>query len=527
MTLNGGQIEELKKALSAAFLTENKLKMMLRKELNQRLNLVAQGDDYQEVLFNLIEWAESEGRLIELIRGASLNKPKNIILHNFVEGFITSNIKELLEDLLENNSELISLNLCHDLFKIIISINNLQLLVDKCCSVLPEGANFDRSEDIKDLENKELADSLKIFILLKLLVIDYPMFEGIPRLLWLAQELYKGHELENPLEQKLKQWIKKTELHCGCKLPELPEKSMSKKDNILNSYLMITIKPLSDQCRFIINGFLRMPRLIEVSNSTVDDIVPLDLVNLEEDGEQKGSLCTFKQIENKVVQFIREGERKLQTERKKQNVSSYNLTIEFFLPYQYLCEEVDLWRVSELDDLVPIGKNYRVVVRSYDRVENEYLENQLCKGWQRVKELLNLNNYDVSSHFENLSTVSNCNWKNLEMQLSESKIGLKLTCAPPDSQKEKQELFKAFLRGGIPIAIWTRRNNIPNIVSEIDNLLTKDSLTNLDYLFELIWRKRCKAHCDLTPKEHLGYHLAILCDNPERMPPLEVIPLRE
>ncbi|NEO97123.1 MAG: hypothetical protein F6K58_00075 [Symploca sp. SIO2E9] len=527
MKLNGVQTKKFKEALMSAFSNQDELKVMLFEELNQQLNWVVTNDNYKVVVFELIEWAVSQGRLIELMRGASRSNPNNQILQNFVRGFITSNIKELLKDLLENNNELVSLNICHDIFKIIISINNLQLLVDKCCSVLPEDAYFESPKDTEDLENKELVDSLKVFIIIKLLVIDYPMFEGIPRVLWFARDLCKGNQLKKSVEQKIKQWITSTEQYCGCNLPDLPEISVSRKDDTLNCYLMITIKPWSDQRRFLINGFLRLPSLIEESNYSLDDIVPVDLVDLEEDGEQKGSLCTFKSIENKVVQFLREGERKLKTEVKKLNFSCYNLTIEFFLPYQYLCEEVDLWRVSELDDLVPIGKNYRVIVRSYDRVENEYLENELRKGWQRVKQLLNLNTQDVSSHFENLNTVSNCNWKNLEMQLRESKIGLKLTCAPPDSQKQKQELFKAFLRGGTPIAIWTRCHNIPNVVSEIDNLLTKDSLTNLDYLFELIWRKRCKAHCDLTPKEHLGYHLAILCDNPERMPPLEANPLRE
>jgi hypothetical protein len=51
------------------------------------LDLVAGGDNYGEVLFNVITWAQSEGRIDELLEKALAEKPGNLDLKRFVEQF--------------------------------------------------------------------------------------------------------------------------------------------------------------------------------------------------------------------------------------------------------------------------------------------------------------------------------------------------------------------------------------------------------------------------------------------------------
>ena len=99
------------------------------------------------------------------------------------------------------------------------------------------------------------------------------------------------------------------------------------------------------------------------------------------------------------------------------------------------------------------------------------------------------------------------------------RLGLTITCGFPESNEEKKELFIAIIRGGVPIALWTRCNNFPDIEEGFDKLLTVNSLPDLSDLYESVWDLRKTAHAQLDKSQnYLGYHLGILCDNPNRVP---------
>lgn len=85
MKLEHRQKRQFREALLSAFRTKTKLKMMLSDELGESLDAVAGGENHTETIFELVEWAEAEGRLIELIRGARRNKPANKELQYFIE----------------------------------------------------------------------------------------------------------------------------------------------------------------------------------------------------------------------------------------------------------------------------------------------------------------------------------------------------------------------------------------------------------------------------------------------------------
>ena len=46
----------------------------------------------------------------------------------------------------------------------------------------------------------------------------------------------------------------------------------------------------------------------------------------------------------------------------------YELTIEIFLPLDYLCTAVEDWKIGDLFDEVPVGTRHRVMVRSCERL---------------------------------------------------------------------------------------------------------------------------------------------------------------
>ena len=100
------------------------------------------------------------------------------------------------------------------------------------------------------------------------------------------------------------------------------------------------------------------------------------------------------------------------------------------------------------------------------------------------------------------------------------KNGLKVTVAHPKSIRK--DLFRAILQAAIPIAIWIR-NDISQIdqVTEIDQVLT---FKPLRYLGESI--KKIRADADAQTEDHLGFHLALLWENPHRLTPNIMFELR-
>ncbi len=65
-----------------AFRSEKALEMMLSYELNWKLNQISGGNNYEEIVFSLIDYAEAQGQLIELLEAAKRANPGNPKLRN-------------------------------------------------------------------------------------------------------------------------------------------------------------------------------------------------------------------------------------------------------------------------------------------------------------------------------------------------------------------------------------------------------------------------------------------------------------
>jgi endonuclease G, mitochondrial len=87
MELRGDQFEQLRIALQRAYTAKSKLKLLVREELNERLDEIVGGNNLTETVTELVEWAEEQGRLVELVSAAILRNPGNTRLRLFVESF--------------------------------------------------------------------------------------------------------------------------------------------------------------------------------------------------------------------------------------------------------------------------------------------------------------------------------------------------------------------------------------------------------------------------------------------------------
>ncbi len=81
---NGERLQQFQKALLSAFPTTAKLKQMVRFRLDENLDAISTGN-LSEVVSNLIEWAEAEGKLEELLIAARKENPGNPALRKFDE----------------------------------------------------------------------------------------------------------------------------------------------------------------------------------------------------------------------------------------------------------------------------------------------------------------------------------------------------------------------------------------------------------------------------------------------------------
>jgi len=189
--------------------------------------------------------------------------------------------------------------------------------------------------------------------------------------------------------------------------------------------------------------------------------------------------------------------------------SSSKLTIEIFLPLDLINQSVDSWEIDdELGVPVTLGSQYKIVIRSYERILPTYL----YKGFWQEKWKIAQQLTDIEVGKTLIPGDSN-NLKRLFVELNKPDIiGLKLTTAPV--QTGKGSVFALILKTAIPVAIWLRQNLANNCHEKMDGLLQ----CGIHQLPENVKMKRLDAILE-PPDTHIGHHLSLLWENPDRLPP--------
>jgi hypothetical protein len=503
--LNGSQVEELREALSRAF-TEESLREMLRFRLDWRWDQIKDGETYESRLFNLIGKAESEGKIEQLILSAAKQQSKNSEIQRFIENNI-SNLIEFEANKLTADSLL-------ELLSILKTVSDFQVIGKLVRLILP-AMETHRPEETKDFSNSNLSNWFKCFTLLKILLEDYPVDrEQLPNILKFAKHLLKTAELDNSIEQQLKAWLKNIE-------PNFYDRDSESETNpvsgALKAYLMIAVNPeKKTQVRAIAS-------LLCISPTGVRKEIPVHL-NLE--SNERGVLCTMKRLPNFIGDFIQKSILLLENPDFLLGCDYYDdLTVELFLPIDYLCEPVDCWKIKNTwDNLVNLGCEHRLVVRSYDRLVKPSLKNAFSKSWHSAKEFLE-QKPDVASLQKKIQRLDkiDCDRLMLLQAELEQKIGLKVICALPKSEREMIHFLQVMLMSGIPIAFWIRCSELPSceVATVIDRFLTTQLLLNSCELLKQVKQERISAFsCEMLEK-HCGRHLSVLWDNWERRPTIE------
>ncbi|AVH63780.1 VMAP-C domain-containing protein [Nostoc sp. 'Peltigera membranacea cyanobiont' N6] len=323
----------------------------------------------------------------------------------------------------------------------------------------------------------------------------------------LSQDESLPEEIRNKLSNVAKNIVSKK--HPEEKTNKSSKDFFSDKEGLLESYLIATLERCDDDNeQFLLNAWLIIDDSVQVND--LSKFTSL----LNKDEQQQGTLCKFNDIPKQLNKFLKASLRHL---RGKQ----YQLIVEVFLPSDLIGTEVDRWKIYDpIVEEITLGIKYPIRLRSLERLDLEYLDSYLSdwyKYWNKVKTVLH--NEPIQELFAHLEEMETFNWKSLRSSLKE-KIGLKVTCAPPKAKTK--ELFKAILTATTPIAIWTRCD-IPNFdhVAAIDEILTFKPLC---HLCESVRLTREKA--DAQTEEHLGFHLALLWEDPHRLTPNVMLELK-
>ncbi len=512
--LIGQQIDKLEVVLRDAFVQEDDLKQMLRKRLDVRWDLIKKGDTYESRLYNLIEWFESEGKIKRFIIEVANCKSKNLNVQIFTEAYI--------DKLFEFDSDRLSAESLIELLTILKGIPDFMSVWGIGKKILPSNIEVDRAQEIQAFEQSELSSWFKCLTILKFLLEDYPTSKERPNIFIFVEHLSKSSLLEDVIKNQLKSWLQAIDPQQNATQTGLPS-SFNQVSGELQAYLMIVLSPEKSK-------MLRSLATLHCVAPTGD--VKEIPVNLDPQSKERGVLSTWKNVPQTVTKFIKQViSNELEKPANRLGCAYYTLTVELFLPHRYLNERVDQWEIEDsFGNLVPLIAEHRLVVRSQDRVEKPDLRNAFSKSWHRAKKILQENPQPASlrQNIEHLSELDCLRFGALQESLKE-KIGIKITCSLPQSQKEMLKFLQAMLGSGIPLAVWVRDRELSSseLEQRFDQFLTFDLLCNPCNLIETVKKQRVSAFDDSeNPQARWGRHLTILWDDFERMPVSEPLQSR-
>ncbi|MEU3465787.1 hypothetical protein ABZ721_38350 [Streptomyces sp. NPDC006733] len=189
--------------------------------------------------------------------------------------------------------------------------------------------------------------------------------------------------------------------------------------------------------------------------------------------------------------------------------------LEFILPWELLNEPVEWWhKESSSASPTPLVMDYAVAVRSLERLRRAAWHRPWRKKWEQLKE-----QPAESEAYRPRPTGDLSYFFHLERELKEDEHAVCLVLSqPPGGDETGRQEFLAGLRAGVPAMIWHRGDCADPLFREAVSQLVQDR--GLGSLAERAaqWRKEALALGPGAWDGHVGRHLAILLDDPERKP---------
>jgi len=332
--------------------------------------------------------------------------------------------------------------------------------------------------------------------------------------------------------ERIKSWL--DEANCDLKKTEiLPISEINKNSSCLPPILLIMIERLANgenQDTWNVRGqFKFRDELSEISLSR----------------DKKGFDCPkFEDIPRAIKAYIDY----LESEPQFRDKAIDELRIEVFIPIFDLHSNLDNWVIIyEEETPKSLVVNYRLFLRSRERIRKNSRIGSLKKGWERIDTFLRDNCREISKNIlaneikntqkSNIIEIGNnqiSNWKELEifMKNCSNLWGIILKGSLFVDKSERMRFFESIFDSGIPIAVWNW-DIIPSEVQfeqEFTQCLSCDNLSDrCRGLLEKTWELRTVSwgtRTETERKQYPGYYLGMLLEDPEILPeenPLQTI----
>ncbi|MDJ0706965.1 MAG: effector-associated domain EAD1-containing protein [Leptolyngbyaceae cyanobacterium MO_188.B28] len=520
--LTGEQLASLCRALEAA-IEEETLPQMLTFRLGERLRNIKQANTYSGQIFNLIEWAETKYKIRQLVIAASLENPSNRLLQEFVQ----AHLQGLLElDSLSLSDEVLLSSLLQALTQI---LDFTGIIWAASTQTLPD-IETSAPELRTHLVNNELHPAVKWLMLFELFLKTWRLND--------QGQLYIVRFVENlaylatgSRQVALNQWLSTLPeaIRPAGSAPQAdlyPDRPSDETLKTIQAYFLITVEPFETvENEYGVNGYV-ITRLGNEDRYSKIERIPLPASTPEEPNHslQAHSSYTLEHIKKavpdwlvKATEVIFNQSIEIQKNYDLELPPALNVTVEFWLPFEHLSADIESWKIYGQPTRLKrrtriLGKEYAVVVRSYDRFIDLGALSKLNQVWQAILVL--------SQNTSGALASQNCfdcwtQWKELQLQVQHAPLGVALMCpiCAQQYQRQREDLFAWMLERGIPLVLWSRCADLGDdqkagLKQTMHDWLTTANLTGLEQLFDTI--KQARAESD-------NHQLALWCDEPKRL----------
>ena len=204
----------------------------------------------------------------------------------------------------------------------------------------------------------------------------------------------------------------------------------------------------------------------------------------------------YQKLSDKFTELIKE------VNREMKRVGSKKLRIELFLTTGLLQEDncyIDWVKIKKADFLIELCKQYLVIFRLAERLDEDHQD--LQENWEKKWHQVTLNNCSMVDYCQNIDNLLN----------QYTTIGIKL-----DTVSNYKDFFRKIYLKALPIALWSRCDlQTLSCLDEINRILTRVQ-NDFRQLPQAIQEEINAAE---PGTEHIGHHICLLWDDPERMPP--------
>lgn len=506
-------------------------------------NELTQGDPvYSNAIYKLVQSADTQGKLLELAI--------KVILQNRGSPEFQDYIGQNLLLLLSLESRLLSGECLQSLVSQLRTIKDVEGIT-QCCRQTWPNLEVARRKIWQHLEQSTVCEDAEWLMVLGLWLKIYPYRgDATPSILAFVQRLFDCVPLDDDGKKNLDAWLGQAQTELGCTLDSHVKTLTSSQKallKVIRGYCVIDVEILETKeemqprCQLHVqvgqdNEFEEDERF-QISNLTSEELSQISTTDTEPCAlSADETICyspRFVPIREQILHWLKQAQIRLK--QKCQDLKQryelrdspiFDLLVEFCLPWEHLVEGVDAWefstQVRRRLTKVRIGRKYKVVVRARDRIHDidGSLINQLKKVWDDNEALLRSGEpksdewklkSPILKSFERLKAVN----EDILIREFEQYLGMGLTCplCLVEHGEAREIVLNAVLEAGVPVVVWSRNHEIPDLSTQLRELLAVECFSDFNILMERAAAKRGQASDDHS----LGNHLAVWCDDPQRI----------